>query len=135
MNENKTYYKSFEKFLIRIPLLSLNYIQSVFNGKDTSFEEIKEICRNPGINEAIFLASPSLHGQLIKWLNNELTDQKEIDHLVYSITKYLMRMGSRCTPFGLFAGYSLGKIGDQTNIELEDSNRYYGHLRLDMNYL
>jgi len=128
-------YQSFNRFLVRTPLLSLNYIQSVFNGEYTSIETIQEICKNKIILEAIFLASPSLYEQLMKWINNELKDKKEIDHLNYSITKYLLRMGSRCTPFGLFAGYSLGKIGDKTIIELEDSNRYYGHLRLDMNYL
>ena len=135
MNENNTYYKNFNNFIIRTPLLSLNYIQSVFSNNDTTVETIQEICRDPIVNEAFFLASPDLHKQLIKWLNNELTDQKEIENLKFTITKYLMRMGSRCTPFGLFAGYSLGKIGEQTNIELENSNRYYGHLRLDMNYL
>jgi len=135
MNENKTYYRYFDNFLIRTPLLSLNYIQKVFNEKDTSVETIQEICRNPIINEAIFLASPNFYEQLMKWLNNDLSVQKDIDQLIYTITKYLLRMGSRCTPFGLFAGYSLGKISDQTNIELEKSNHYYGHLRLDMNYL
>lgn len=135
MNNNKICYKSFDNFLIRTPLLSLNYVQSIFNEKDTSIETIQKVCKNTHIQEAIFLASPSLHGQLIKWLNNELTDKKEIERIKNSITKYIMRMGSRCTPFGLFAGYSLGKIGENTKIELENSNRYYAHLRLDMNYL
>ena len=128
-------YKSFDKFLIRAPLLSLNYIQSIFTGKDTSVETIQEICKNTFIQEAIFIASPSLHSQLLKWLNNELSNQKDIERLKVSVTKYLMRMGSRCTPFGLFAGYCLGKIGDKNEIELIDNNNYYGHLRLDMNYL
>jgi hypothetical protein len=135
MKINKTYYKSFDNFLLRTPILSLDYIQSVFSKEDTSVETIQEICKSDIISEAIFLASPIFHEQLMKWLNNELSVQKDIDQLIYTITKYLMRMGSRCTPFGLFAGYSLGKIGDQSNIELEKSNCYYGHLRLDMNYL
>ncbi|NOQ24519.1 MAG: hypothetical protein GQ564_04080, partial [Bacteroidales bacterium] len=112
MNENKTYYKSFDNFIIRTPILSLNYIQSVFSNKDTTVETIQEICKDPIVNEAFYLASPDLHKQLIKWLNKELTDQKETENLKFTITKYLMRMGSRCTPFGLFAGYSLGKIGE-----------------------
>lgn len=135
MIDDNQSYKNFENFVFRTPLLSLNYIQSKFNEKVTSIETIQEICRSPIINEAIFLASPDLHSQLIKWLNNELTNQKEINQLIYSITKYLLRMGSRCTPFGLFAGYSLGKFGDQSKIVLNDVNNYYGHLRLDMNYL
>ena len=135
MNKNTCCYKSFDNFVVRTPSLSLNYIQSIFIEKNTSPEKIKDICKNPYIKEAIFLASPSLHEQLVKWLNNELTDLKEINHLTYSIVKYLLRMGSRCTPFGLFAGYNLGKIGHDTSIELENLSSYYAHLRLDMNYL
>lgn len=135
MKNINTYYKNFNNFLIRTPILSLNYIQSIVRNKDTTVETIQEICKDPIVNEAFYLASPDLHKQLIKWLNKELTDQKETENLKFTITKYLMRMGSRCTPFGLFAGYCLGKIGEQTNVELEESNRYYGHLRLDMNYL
>lgn len=128
-------YIPFNSYLLRIPLLSLNYIQSIYDKKETSLEVIKEIFKSFDIQEAIFLASPSLHGQLMKLLNNEIVDQKEIENLCYSITKYIMRMGCRCTPFGLFAGYSLGKLGEKTEIELNNIDKYYGHLRLDMNYL
>ena len=128
-------YKNFDKFILRAPLFSLNHVQSIFAGKNTSDEEIKEVCKNTDVQEAIFLASPSLHGQLIRWLNNELSNQKDIERLKESVTKYILRMGSRCTPFGLFAGYGLGKIGDNNKIELGESQSYYGHLRLDMNYL
>lgn len=135
MTENKHYYNNFNNFIVRTPLLSLNYIYSIFSDKNTSTESIQKICSDPVINEAIFLASPDLHLSLTKWLNNDLFDQKEKDHLLYSITKYLLRMGSRCTPFGLFAGYNLGKFEDQSKVILNDLNTYYGHLRLDMNYL
>lgn len=128
-------YKSFDKFVLRTPLLSLNYIKSIFSDQNVSDDDLKEICQDPKIQEAIFLASPILHTQLIKWLNNKLTNNKDIDRIKESVTKYLLRMGSRCTPFGLFAGYALGKIGDENEIELDENDKYYGHLRLDMNYL
>ncbi|MGQ1910156.1 lantibiotic dehydratase family protein [Marinifilum sp. RC60d5] len=132
---SKITYKSFDKFVLRIPLLSLNYIQSIFSDQNVSDEDLKEICQDPKIQEAIFLASPVLYSQLLKWLNNELSKTKDIERLKESLTKYLLRMGSRCTPFGLFAGYGLGEIGDKNKIELDDDQKYYAHLRLDMNYL
>ncbi|WP_321279876.1 lantibiotic dehydratase family protein [Marinifilum fragile] len=128
-------YKSFDNFVLRVPLLSLDYVQSIFANKNTSDEDLKKIYENSIIQEAIFLASPSLHSKLAKWLNNELSSAKDIELLKQSLTKYLLRMGSRCTPFGLFAGYGLGKIGDINKIELDDDQKYYAHLRLDMNYL
>ncbi|MFA8433387.1 MAG: lantibiotic dehydratase family protein [Marinifilaceae bacterium] len=132
---NNFRYKSFDNFVLRVPLLSLNYIQSIFANKDTSDEDLKRIYENSKIQEAIFLASPILHSELLKWLNNELSNAKKIERLKESLTKYLLRMGSRCTPFGLFAGYGLGKIGNKNQIELDDDQKYYAHLRLDMNYL
>lgn len=132
---NNIEYKSFDNFVLRVPLLPINYIQSIFSDKNTTDEDLKRIYENSKIQEAIFLASPVLHSELLKWLNNELTNAKKIERLKESLTKYLLRMGSRCTPFGLFAGYALGKIGDKNQIELDDDQNYYAHLRLDMNYL
>ncbi|MFC2096536.1 lantibiotic dehydratase family protein [Bacteroidota bacterium] len=128
-------YKSFNKFVLRTPLLSLNYIQSIFANKDTSEKDLRQVCQNSIIQEAIFLASPALYGQLIKWLNNDLANEKDIERLKGSVTKYILRMGSRCTPFGIFAGYNLGDVKNENKIELNDSNKHYAHLRLDMNYL
>ncbi|MFP4025541.1 MAG: lantibiotic dehydratase family protein [Thiohalospira sp.] len=133
MNNNK--YKIFNKFVLRNPLLSLNFLQSIFQSENTSDKKLKEICTNLVIQEAIFLASPVLHSQLLKWLNNELSNTKDINRLKESITKYILRMGSRCTPFGLFAGYSLGNLDNTNSIELSETKEHYGHLRLDMNYL
>ena len=44
-------YKNFNRFVLRTPLLSLNYIQTIFGKEDTSDEELKEICRDNKIQE------------------------------------------------------------------------------------
>ena len=44
-------------------------------------------------------------------------------------------MASRSTPFGLFAGITLGQIADTNNFNIPQLNKYRRHTRLDMNYL
>lgn len=80
------------------------------------------------IKEAIFLASPSFYKQ---WIQNKADSLPE----KITIHKYLQRMRSRCTPFGLFAGCSLGTISRESNIEMGDVKNHNRTTRLDMDYL
>ncbi|GLU57359.1 hypothetical protein Dfri01_68200 [Dyadobacter frigoris] len=62
-------------------------------------------------------------------LNGELENGKE--ELLKTLYKYLIRMSTRCTPFGLFAGYSLGVISGNTIIRFDEENSLDVHTRLD----
>jgi thiopeptide-type bacteriocin biosynthesis protein len=44
-------------------------------------------------------------------------------------------MTGRATPFGLFAGCSIGTVGAATRLVLTDRSQYRRHTRLDMDYL
>ena len=68
--------------------------------------------------EAIYLASPALYSEMLKWHEGSLTDAKSIDKLQISLYKYYMRMQSRCTPYGLFAGLGMGEWHEQNKIVL-----------------
>lgn len=128
-------YQNFSSFILRSPLFPVNFIESLTSGKSISEEKLLEVYRNPVIDEALFLASPDLHRQLHEWLEGNLTDKKKVERLHYALMRYLLRMSTRPTPFGLFAGYNVGKWTDETNVLLPPQEEYTRHTRLDMNYL
>ncbi len=127
-------YEPFDKIVLRTPLKSFSYLQHFFSGSDLNIDSLKKELQDPVLKEAIFLASPDLYEQLNAWLNGKAFIKKDLNRLLYSITKYLSRLSSRCTPFGLFAGVSVGSFSDENKIVIRDISKYKRKLRLDMNY-
>ncbi len=130
-------YKFFNKFILRTPLFPYSTLDAIISKRNIREEDLKQICSNPSFQEAIFLASPELSAEVSKWLNKELSgkSQKAIEKLHFAVLKYLIRMSTRCTPFGLFAGFSVGHYGSENNIKTPDRSTFKRHTRLDMNYL
>lgn len=114
-----------EDNIIRTPLKPL---KSNFNET-----ELRQLFIQKEIQEALFLASPNLLDECNKWLKNEIKDKQEKDKLIFSLLKYAMRMHSRCTPFGLFAGCGVIQNDNCDNIILNPLN-YKRSTRLDMNF-
>ncbi|HLP57300.1 MAG TPA: lantibiotic dehydratase family protein, partial [Candidatus Deferrimicrobium sp.] len=128
-------YQNFSSFILRSPLFSFNFLEPLISGISTPEEKLLEVCRLPAVDEAIFLASPDLHVQMKEWLDGGLKDAKKRERLHYGLMRYILRMATRPTPFGLFAGFSLGKWAGEGHIELPEQSLYERHTRLDMNYL
>lgn len=84
--------------------------------------------------EALYLASPGLYEECRKWQAGTLHDPKKVARLRATLTRYYLRMRSRCTPFGLFAGCSVIRWGEQSRVQLVPA-RNTRHTRLDMHYL
>lgn len=89
----------------------------------------------PVISEAIYLASPELHTQLIKWSKGEIKDLKKSNRLRSVLLKYITRMATRCTPFGLFAALGTGTLSKETDIELESFQKFEKQTQFDMEFL
>lgn len=132
---NQIPYRNFSSFILRTPLYPLSFIRDFVSGKNTTEEELKELCRRPDIDEALFLASPDLHIQMHEWLNGQISDRDKATKLQYGLMRYILRMCSRPTPFGLFAGYNVGTWEKETEVTLPPQEKYRRHTRLDMNYL
>ena len=132
---SKNNYKPFNRYVLRTPLLPIDFKSKILFGKTITDEQLKDILEDKIVQESIFLASPILLEQVIKWLNNEIKSIVKIEKLKISVLKYISRMSSRCTPFGLFAGCSVGEFSNLTNIKLNNSELNHRHTRFDMNYL
>lgn len=121
-----TNYNYHPDFVFRTPQLPLN-------PKGLNVTELFDLTQQPFFKEAIYIASPVLHDELVKWHNKELKDEKELEKLITSLYKYYTRMQSRCTPYGLFAACGSGSWKGENRIILDDKEKR--HTRLDMNYL
>jgi lantibiotic biosynthesis protein len=118
-------YSFFEDVIIRIPLKPLKI--------SFSEKELQQLFVQKEVQEALFLASPNLLEECNKWLNGEIKDNPEKEKLIFSLLKYAVRMHSRCTPFGLFAGCGVVQTSNQENIIIDQTNRQR-NTRLDMNF-
>jgi hypothetical protein len=121
--------------MLRKPLLSINYLTRVNRRikKDPHYlqKALVTIYRAPLLREALYLASPGLYQQLLQVEN--FTDQPYDRKVLISLYKYLVRATSRCTPFGLFAGYSIVSVGEYTQIEF--NGKYRKHTTLGAHLL
>jgi lantibiotic biosynthesis protein len=119
--------------------------------RDQLHDRLRAIVARPVVREAIFLASPSLEEQIDGWLapqatteqpdadrskkNKKSDKQERAEKVERSLLRYVSRACGRATPFGLFAGCSVGRIDRQTRLVLDSQSTYRRHTRLDMEYL
>lgn len=92
---------------------------------------LRELVSRPEVREALFLASPSLEESLGAW--GETPESERGQKVERALVRYVSRMTGRATPFGLFAGVSLGAVGERTRLVLGGEARR--HTRLDMDSL
>jgi thiopeptide-type bacteriocin biosynthesis protein len=96
-------------------------------------DRLKTLIAHAEFREALFLASPDLDESIEVWERDpESTRGRRVER---ALVRYLMRMAGRAVPFGLFAGCSIGTIGDKTELLLGARSDYQRHTRLDMDYL
>ena len=140
-------------FVLRTPLLpvqdflalsdGLGFFQALRQGGDLVSaltadhklvrDRLRKLAERSEVKEALWLASPEFFETLPFWSRDpESNKGVRLEHSLY---RYVARMTSRPTPFGLFAGCTLGTIGPQTQVELGPRSTYYRRSRLDMEYL
>ena len=109
----------FQRFVLRTPVFPLE------NGM------LSNIISSSVFDEGVCLSSPDLHVEK----NRDRDPSKKEGKLKIALGKYAARTMTRCTPFGLFAGCSIGKIGEDTSLYLVSQDKYTRFTRLDMHYM
>jgi|GEM_PF-323841 len=121
-------------FVLRTPLMPFGLATEFFKNPKQQNKILKNSFGNTLLQEAIYLASNELYAQLLKYLRDEVIDNKKRSSLEETLSEYLLRLSARCTPFGLFAGISIGNFGEGNSINLAANtqpNSIYRALRLD----
>lgn len=135
-NQNE-YYETLDFFMLRAPLLPINLYQSIFDLEYDHYDAEKEkviarlanLAENPLIRESISVASLSLLESLPNLMNEQ--DKKKRDQVLKGFIRYLIRMMSRPTPYGLCSGVAYGKIQEDIKLTLSDVSEYYKRSRPD----
>jgi hypothetical protein len=107
-------YQSLSTFLFRTPFFSYS------NLSDFDTKQHESVFR-----EMLQIATPDL----------SLSMEKGEDSTQYSAYRYYQRACTRSTPFGLFAGCSMGTIGERTETKISEQKDYRRVTRLDMNFI
>lgn len=125
--------RPFSHYVLRTPLLPISFYRNVL--ENYSEEALLLQFENPYIREAIRMASPELLTALDKWKADPCSlSHKKRDSLQLSLLKYSSRISARCTPFGLFAGCTVGKITSETNIILHSPEKFSRFTQFDMQF-
>ncbi len=102
--------------------------------RESLCQVLRDLVRRDDIREAVALASPDLASRLVAWLEGALPE-KVARNIEQSLVKYLSRMSSRSTPFGLFAGVSLGAWSPASRLSVGSWPECRKSVRLDWSVL
>lgn len=130
----KSIFKALDFFIVRTPTLPVN----VFENELTSFNgsllnKLWKLSKDPLIREAIAVSSKSLFDSM-KFLSPNTPNNKR-EQVAKSFLKYLIRMSTRATPFGVFSGVTYGSYGDEFKFKLKAYDNYKKRTRPDMEWI
>ncbi|BBN83225.1 lantibiotic dehydratase [Pseudoalteromonas sp. A25] len=120
-------------FVVRTPRLSIEHLHAFSKPNVDNNAVLRDWLDIPGVLEALYLASPSLLERIEQWRTKP--DSKQGKKVAHALIKYMIRMCSRPTPFGLFSGVHTGQISEQTVLVGGDHTQDGRSTRLDMFYL
>lgn len=134
-------YKTLDFFMLRTPVLPMEEFGKCFltNVGETegirrvAINRLTELSRNPFIREALAASSPTLLESLVH-ISDQDNPRKQ-EQVIKSFMRYITRMATRPTPFGLLSGVTYGKFGEQSQLILQEPDMYRKRARPDMEWL
>jgi len=141
MPKSEINYSFFSSFIVRTPSYPINFYLNLTKESHIETSTIINILSDNRIRDAIFLASPDFYDVICKWIMKDGYPAEKANKVKLSILKYLIRMSTRSTPFGLFSAIGSGKFSNESLIMLEkyknfnENTSFYRKTRLDMQLL
>jgi lantibiotic biosynthesis protein len=132
---SKPAYRALPQFVLRTPTLPFDVLDRWSAQPDlaSSREVLRALLDDAAVREAVFVASPDLEQQLASW-------QREPDSpggvaIERALVRYVSRMASRCTPFGLFASVAIAPHAEHTRLDVPPRSAAWRRTRLDNDVL
>lgn len=123
----------FDAFVLRTPLFPIHFYTQLLN--NYSSNKLFEVLENNLIKDAIKIASPELISEFEKLRSDSSQiNSEKINNLELALLKYIARLSSRATPFGIFAGCSTGILTGTTSIRMDAIDKHKVVTQFDMNY-
>jgi class I lanthipeptide synthase len=107
------WYQSMDFTMVRAPLLPVEAFLSLRTGEDQH-----RMLKDPRVLRAVAVGSMSLLNALQRLAQSGLTKRDE-QRLMAKLLRYQIRMSTRPTPYGLFAGCAVVPFGDITNVTVQ----------------
>ncbi len=96
-------------------------------------ERLRALVASPVIQEALLTGSPDLFRAIPRW--QRAPESKKGQRAQARLLRYLTRMATRPTPFGLFAGVALGYVGPEMDVRVGPLGQNRKRTRPDMQWL
>lgn len=114
-------HRSADFFVLRTPLLPLDTLLAWAESgpdEDALLASLQTLAQHAEVAEALAIASADLGLALAA---------KPSRKVLLALARYVTRMSSRSVPFGLFAGCSVGALGEATHLALPSRSEYRRH--------
>jgi thiopeptide-type bacteriocin biosynthesis protein len=119
-------YRAFDFAMVRAPLLPIERYLALGTGD----EHLSMLApTDPQIRRALAIGSPSL----LDALDRAAPGDEKAARLIGKLRRFVVRMSTRPTPYGTFAGVALARWGKQTDLVLDRAPRTC--TRVDMDWL
>jgi thiopeptide-type bacteriocin biosynthesis protein len=128
MAKKEPLYTALDHVAVRAPLLPVERYGALA-GAD-ALPDMRRQLDEPRVRCAMTLGSPSL----VEALERGASDARKAAQQFRGLLRYFIRMSTRATPYGLFAGISLAHWGEATTLSLSDAEPPT-HARPDMQWL
>jgi lantibiotic biosynthesis protein len=131
LRASTTLYRALDFVMLRAPLLPVERYLALDDGAVHSNAGGPSTLApvDPRVRHALAIASPSL----LEMLDRTSPDDEKAERVLAKLRRFLVRMSTRPTPFGTFAGAAIAGWGERTDLSLDGAPRT--RTRVDMDWL